>query len=233
MSSIPPQIPLEADRRDPLPSGWKRGVLIVVFCAGLAVVASFDTLHAAMVRLLTPAEAIIAAHPVWGMLLIVLFVALSAMLAFVSSAVIVPLAIQTWGEPLTILLLWSGWTIGGICAYGLGRFLGRPVVKVLTFGAALARFERRFSGHAPFSLVLLFQTALPSEVPGYLLGLLRYTFAKFVAAIMLAELPFAVATVYLGASFLGRRTFLMLGLGAAAALFSTWAFYRLQKRLSA
>ena len=49
----------------------------------------------------------------------------------------------------------------------------------------------------------------------------------------LAELPYAVATVYLGASVLERRIPVLLGLGAAVALFSTWAFYTLHKRLSA
>lgn len=42
-----------------------------------------------------------------------------------------------------------------------------------------------------------------------------------------------MATVYLGASVLERRIPVLLGLGAAVALFSTWAFYILHKRLSA
>lgn len=223
----------ESERPDRLAIAWRRGLIFAVLCTGLAIVVSSDALHSVLLRFLTAAEPIITAHPVWGTSLIVLFAALSAMLAFVSTAVVVPLAVYTWGEPLSMLLVWTGWTLGGICSYGVGRLLGRPVVTSLTSSAALARFEDRISTHAPFSLVLLFQLALPSEVPGYVLGLVRYKFPKYVAALGLAELPFAVATVYLGASFLERRTFVLLGLGAAGALFSAWAFHTLQKRLSA
>jgi uncharacterized membrane protein YdjX (TVP38/TMEM64 family) len=154
------------------------------------------------------------------------------MVAFFSTAVIVPVAIHTWGSGLTIALLWAGWMIGGILAYSVGRFLGRPVVNRLTNGAALVRFENRITARAPFSLVLLFQLALPSEVPGYLLGLVRYRFWKYLLILGIGELPYAVGTVYLGESFVRRRTNMLLALGAGGGLFIAWAFHLLQKRLS-
>jgi len=217
---------------DRLAAACKRALVPVLLCAALAIVASSDALYSGLLWLLTSAEAIIKTHPVSGILLFVVFAALSAMLAFVSAAVITPVAIHTWGEPLSMLLLWSGWTLGGVCAYGVGRFLGRPAVTSLTSTAALARWEDRISTRAPFGLVLLFQVALPSEVPGYVLGLLRYRFAKYVLALALAELPYAVTTIYLGASFIERRIPAFLGLGIVVVLFSVWAFYTLQKRLS-
>lgn len=210
----------------------KRALVPVLLCAGLAMVASSDALYSGLLRLLTSTEAIITTHPVSGILLFVFLAALSAMLAFVSTAVITPVAVHTWGEPLSMLFLWSGWTLGGVCAYSVGRFLGRRAVTSLTSGAALARWEDRISTKAPFGLVLLFQLALPSEVPGYVLGLLRYRFAKYVLALALAELPYAITTIYLGASFLERRTLTFLVLGISVALFSVLAFHTLQKRLS-
>lgn len=211
---------------------WRRGLLLALLVAALALAISSDTLHSILLRLLTAAGAIIEAHPIWGASLFVLLSALSAMVAFLSTAVIVPVAVYTWGEPLSLLLLWTGWALGGIFSYGIGRSLGRQVVTALTSGAALA-YGDRISRNAPFGLVLLFQLGLPSEIPGYVLGLLRYEFAKYVLALGLAELPYAVATVYLGASVLERDIPVLLGLGAAVALLSTWAFYTLHKRLSA
>jgi uncharacterized membrane protein YdjX (TVP38/TMEM64 family) len=99
------------------------------------------------------------------------FSALSAMIAFFSTAVITPIAVETWGAGASIALLWTGWMLGGVCAYGIGRSLGRPVVRALTSHDALDRFENRISSRAPFGLVLLFQLAMPSEVPGYVLGI--------------------------------------------------------------
>ena len=65
-----------------------------------------------------------------------------------------------------------------------------------------------------------------------MLGLLRYSFAKYVTALGLAELPYAIATVYLGVSFLERRTFLFVVLGIAVGALSLLAFRVLQRRLA-
>ena len=118
-----------------------------------------------------------------------------------------------------------------MCAYGLGRTFGRRLVQALSSAPALERYEHRLSRRAPFGLVLLFQVAVPSEVPGYLLGLLRYPPGKYLAALALAELPYAVATIYLGSGFIERQTSLMVGVGVTLAAFSAWALRRLHVRL--
>jgi uncharacterized membrane protein YdjX (TVP38/TMEM64 family) len=216
-----------------LPTAWRRALLVGLAAAALAIVASSDDLHGWLIAFLPTAEAIIRARPVLGISVFVLFAAASAMLAFVSSAVIVPVGIYTWGTAVSMLLLWTGWILGGVSAYGLSRYFGRAVVRAISTGAALERYENRLSRRAPFGLVLLFQLAVPSEVPGYLLGLLRYPFGKYLAAVALAELPYAVATIYLGAGFIERRTTVLVGVGVALAAFSGWALYTLQHRLSA
>jgi uncharacterized membrane protein YdjX (TVP38/TMEM64 family) len=81
-------------------------------------------------------------------------------------------------------------------------------------------------------LVLLLQLALPSEIPGYLLGLLRYRFWRYIAALALAELPYALATVYIGASFIERRTYALVAVGIAVAAFAGWALHTLHRRIS-
>jgi uncharacterized membrane protein YdjX (TVP38/TMEM64 family) len=108
--------------------------------------------------------------------------ALAAMLAFVSSWVLVPFAVFTWGAPVALLLLWTGWLLGGAAMYAIGRFLGRPAVWWLVRSDSLVRYEQRFARHMPFYIVLLVQLSLPSEIPGYLLGLVRYSFVRYLAA---------------------------------------------------
>jgi uncharacterized membrane protein YdjX (TVP38/TMEM64 family) len=205
---------------------------LAVLVAALAAVASSERLHDLVVRAVGIAQGVITAHPIWGLSLFVVFSAVSAMLAFFSTAVITPVAVQTWGEPASIALLWIGWMLGGAGAYAIGRLLGRPVVRALTSADTLARFESRLSRHAPFGFVLLFQFALPSEVPGYVLGLARYHFFKYLLVLAIAELPFAVVTVYLGTSLLEQRTSTLLMVGAAGVALVAWAVYSLQKRLS-
>jgi len=210
---------------------WRRAAILALACVVLAAAASSDALHAALLDVLEASEALIAHSPIIGATLFIAFAAVSAMLAFVSIAFIVPVAVYSWGEPLSMLLLWVGWILGGCLSYATGRFLGRAVVRWLMADAALHRLENRVQQRTPFGLVLLFQLALPSEIPGYLLGLVNYSFAKFLLALGLAELPYTVATVYLGASFVERRSGMVLGIGIAVVVLSIAAFYVLRKKL--
>jgi uncharacterized membrane protein YdjX (TVP38/TMEM64 family) len=216
----------------PLSPATRRAFAIVLLAAGLAFVASSAELHEWLIGFLPVAEAVIRERPVLGVSIFVLYAALSAMLAFVSSAVIVPVSVYVWGKAFSMLLLWVGWIVGGVCAYTIGRYFGRTVVNVLRAGRALERYETRISHRASFGLVLLFQLAVPSEVPGYLLGLMRYHFWKYLGALALAEFPYAIATVSVGASFIERRTYMLVGVGAAAAAFSGWALYTLHRRVA-
>jgi uncharacterized membrane protein YdjX (TVP38/TMEM64 family) len=211
---------------------WRRAGILLLLTMGLAALATSDALHAALVDVLAASDTIVARHPVLGVVLFVAWAAVSAMLAFASTAVFLPVAVFTWGEPLSILLLWIGWTMGGACSYGVGRFLGRAVVKWLTAEAVLHRLEERIGPATPFGLVLLLQLALPSEIPGYLLGLVRYSFPKYLIVLALVELLFAVAMVHLGASFVERRAGIVLATGTAVVLLSVTAFYVLRKKMS-
>lgn len=206
-------------------------LLLLLLLGGLGLLASSGAFQSFLERILAATGPIVAEHPFWGAALFVLLSALSAMLAFFSSAVLVPVAIRTWGEVVCVFLLWLGWILGGACAYGLARFWGRPVVRRLASRDLLARYEERISRHSSWGLVLLFQLAVPSEIPGYVLGLARYGLRRYLTILALAELPYAVGTVYLGSSLLARRTFVLLGLGALGILFSVWALHTLRRRL--
>jgi uncharacterized membrane protein YdjX (TVP38/TMEM64 family) len=198
--------------------------------AGLVVVASSAQLHGWLVGFLPHAEALIRNRPVLGVTVFVLFAAASAMLAFVSSALIVPVGVYVWGKGISTMLLLFGWILGGVVAYTIGRYLGRPAVRAITSNPMLDRYEERVSVRAPFGLVLLFQAALPSEVPGYVLGLIRYSFWKYLGALSLTELPYSVATIYLGAGFVERRITLLIVVGALMVTFSGWALHALHRR---
>ena len=97
------------------------GVLIVV--AG--IIAASDTLHDKIEQLIVWSEGIIALQPYVGMAVFVLLAMLSAMVAFFSSTVLVPVAVYAWGKTTCLLLLWLGWLLGGVASFCVGRFLGR------------------------------------------------------------------------------------------------------------
>jgi len=213
------------------PPKWRRALAPLLVIALLAALLSSDTLYAQLQWLLAAAEPSIAAHPGWGGLIFVLVSALSAMLAFFTSAVLVPAAVVSWGKTVTVALLWLGWFIGGLCAYGIGRSLGRPLLRTLGSEKVFAFYQQRLSAHVGLSMVLLLQLALPSEIPGYLCGLLRVRLRIYLTALALAELPFAIGTVWAGESILQREGGWLIGLGVAAVAISGYALYLLHKTI--
>ena len=146
------------------------------------------------------------------------------MLAFFSSAIFAPVGIYAWGPAETCILLWIGWLLGGIASFLVGRYLGRSVASALLGEARLSSWEREVCHHAKFVHILLFQAAVPSEIPGYVLGILHYRFAPYLAALAIVELPFALGTVLLGESFLKGDSLLFIAIGAGIILLSTVAF---------
>ena len=192
-----------------------RAVLLTAAVIGLVALARSDALHAAVLGLLEVSREVIAAHPVAGPIVFIGLSALSAMAGFVSSAVIVPAAVYAWGPAITAVMLWIGWLFGGLFAYTLAATVGRPALRWLVPAGTLGRYRELLARRPKFTFVLLLQLALPSEIPGYLLGLARYPLKLYLAALAIAELPYAVGTVLLGLSFVERRIGTMIALAAA------------------
>lgn len=209
-----------------------RIALAAVVGALIILVLVSDSAHRLVLRGLENAERIAVLQPAYAMALIVLLSALAAMLAFVSSWVLVPFALFTWGAPGALLLLWIGWLLGGAATYAIGRFLGRPAVRWLVPSARLARYEERFVRHMPFHIVLLVQLSLPSEIPGYLLGVVRYSFVRYLAALGIVELAYGLVTVYLGQGVLERRIIPILTGLTLLVLGTAWAAYTLRGRFA-
>jgi uncharacterized membrane protein YdjX (TVP38/TMEM64 family) len=213
----------------PTAKGRVLGLLLLLLIVTL--LASSDQVHAWLLEVLAWAESIMRARPALGRVIFVVLAAAAAMLAFVSSAILVPVAVFVWGKATSLMLLWLGWILGGICAYTMSRYLGRPAVRALSSHSSLEWYENLLSKRTPFGLVLLLQLALPSELPGYLLGVVRYPFAKYLAALALAELPYAVVTIYLGDSLIERRMYRLVLVAVGVAAFSGWTLYLLRRRV--
>ncbi len=150
--------------------------------------------------------------PAWGAALFFFASALSVLLLFISSVLLVPSAILAWGKWPTFLILAGGWICGWLATYAIGRFFrDRAFVerKLDTGGFGRSLF---LSGKLPFSLTLIVISALPAEIVGYALGALRYPFRAFLLALALVEIPFAFLIVFIGESFFLDNVGLLAGL---------------------
>jgi uncharacterized membrane protein YdjX (TVP38/TMEM64 family) len=215
----------------PKASHHLRLVLLVLFVLGLCVLGSSSVFHEFLSWLLPVVQAEAASHPLRGAVFFVLYAALGAMLAFVSSSVLVPVAIYAWGEEKAFFLLWMGWLVGGVASYGIGRFLGRPMLRWLASASQIEAYEQRIGNKAGLPLIFLFQLAMPSEIPGYVLGLLRYPLARYLAILAVAELPYAIGVIFLGDALMNGQVirFALVALAGIALL--AYALRHLHKLL--
>jgi uncharacterized membrane protein YdjX (TVP38/TMEM64 family) len=212
-------------------SAWRIVLAFLLILAVLVMLIS-GTAHRLVIMGLEETRRAATVHPGYAMALIVLCSAIAATLAFVSSWVLVPFAVFTWGAPVALLLLWTGWLLGGAGAYAIGRFLGRPAVRWLVHGDSLTRYEEWFDTHMPFYVVLLVQFSLPSEIPAYLLGMVRYSLGRYLVALGIVELVYGFVTVYLGQGVLERRLFPVLAGFTVLTVITLAAVYALRERLA-
>lgn len=200
------------------PTHRVRAIVLVALVGALLVLAWSPPVHRAVLQVFEAAKDLIAVHPLLGAVLFVVLSAMAAMLAFFSSAVLVPAAVYAWGPVVCAALLWAGWMLGGIASYFLAYHFGESVLRWLAPGKSIAQYQEKIREKASFGFILLFQLALPSEIPGLVLGLARFPIQRYLMALAIAELPYAIGTTLLGASFVSRRFGLLFSLGAVAAL---------------
>jgi uncharacterized membrane protein YdjX (TVP38/TMEM64 family) len=208
-----------------------RAILLLGLVAGLLVLALSDPVHVAVLEVFEAAKVIIERHPLLGAGLFVVLSALAAMLAFFSSAILVPPAVYAWGPVTCAALLWTGWMLGGLASYGLAYRFGEPVMHWMAPGKSIERYRSRIRENVSFSFILLFQLALPSEIPGLVLGLARFPLERYLMALAIAELPYAIGTTLLGASFVSRQFGSLMALGVFAAVTAFLLGRALRKRL--
>jgi len=208
----------------------RRVALLVAVMVMAGVAASSADLHHRIVHAIELSEPVITGHPVAGALLFVGLAALSAVLVFFSSVLLVPFGVHAYGELTCFLLLWTGWFLGGALAYLIGRQVGWPLARWLLSERVAEQYQARLPATQPFLTVLLLQTALPSEAAGYLCGLLRVPPLAYLGALAVAELPYALGTVLLGTAFFEREYRVLLSVAAAGLLLMAWTRWRQRSR---
>jgi uncharacterized membrane protein YdjX (TVP38/TMEM64 family) len=209
-----------------------RILVLVLIVGGLVALGLSSTVHGALISVLEASRGVITAHPVAGPVIFVVLAAVSAFMSFVSSAVLIPAAVYAWGPLPTMLLLWIGWTIGGAVAHSLAFYFGRPLLRWLAPPESVERYEQLLRRHTSFTEILLFQLALPSELVGYGLGLARCPLGRYLAALAVAQLPYAAGTVLISVGFVQRDFRTMIGV-TAVGLIAMLALARLvQKRVA-
>ncbi len=182
----------------------KKFILFAVFAAVVLIFWSSTMLQGEYERLVGFFESQATARPVLSIFIFLLLTVFSMMFLFFSNFWLVPVAVSVWGSLMTTALLLAGWLLGAIFSYLLGRYAGYPILKYFIPTRKLDYFHNLFSESSSFLLVFLLRFTLPSEIPGYILGALRFNFPKYLLITMLAEIPYAFVAVYAIAAILNK-----------------------------
>lgn len=168
-------------------------------------------------------------HRVAGKFIFIGLAAVSAMLSFFSSVPMVPFAVAIWGKEITLVLLLVGWLLGGFFSYLVGKHGAYLLIKFIKKSEKIEYYRGKLESHLDFLVVFLFRLAMPAEIPGYVLGILNYNLSKYMVATFLAELPFAIITIYASGALLTQQPLFSTALiiaGAAIILIALKIFYK-------
>lgn len=137
----------------------------------------------------------VSRHGFWGALAFVGLAAVSALLGAFSSVPLVPSAVLIWGIPETLVMLLSGWIVGNCLSFGVGRFFGYPLVRKIVGQERLSAWVAKLEARLSFWLLLIFRITTPSET-GYVFGILKYDFWKYLLLTVISEIPIALLAVF-------------------------------------
>lgn len=175
-------------------------VVAVLFVSAFNVAPFKDFFYA----LIFWTEELMNSQPLLGALAFLLLSAFSAILAFASTVPLVPSALLAWGGPLTFLLLLAGWLMGAMIAYWVGLRLARPTITSFVTQEKFNRYEHFITQKTGFWVILLFCLAVPSEIPGYVLGTMRYSFRRFITAMFIAEGIYGIGILLIAQNILNQ-----------------------------
>ena len=173
-------------------------------------------------------EDYIVEKPLLGVSFFLALAAVSAFLSPFSSFPLVPFAIPLWGEVVTIILLTTGWLLGGLIAYVVGRYAGYPILLRLIPLEKIEKAKEHIPEDLAFKVVLLFRLAMPSEITSYILGILRYKFWHYFWATLISELIFAILAVYVSSAVIEQKPLLLISwlLVIVTVFAGTWYLIR-------
>ncbi len=174
----------------------KKLVLVVLVIVMALIFWSSAMLQDEYWQLVSYFENHVATNPILSIFIFLILTVLSIMFFFFSSVWLVPVAVSVWGSLMTTTLLLIGWFLGAIFSYILGRYAGYPILKYFISLRKLDYYCDLFSKDSSFFLVLMLRFTVPSEIPGYILGITRFNFQKYLLITILAEIPYALVTVY-------------------------------------
>ncbi len=144
---------------------------------------------------------------------------------------LIPIATAMFGPLMTGFLSIAGWTLGGMIAFLISRYLGRPVVKYFVSLDTLDQALMKIPSDSKFFMIVLLRLTLPVDIISYVLGLSKgIKFWEYTGATLIGVSWFSFAFAYLGEALYEGNLLLFIEIGAVSVLIFTIAGYLICKK---
>jgi uncharacterized membrane protein YdjX (TVP38/TMEM64 family) len=163
-------------------------------------------------------------HKILGAFIFILISALAVMFSPLSSVPFVPAAVLIWGKIAALSFLMIGGMIGSAGTYFLGYYALYPLLKIITSVEIIEFYKKRIANHLSFWMIVLFRLAMPVEIPGYVIGIIKYEFWLYMIATFIVFLPFEALIVYASEAFLKKELW-VIAISLAAIIASNIVFF--------
>lgn len=208
---------------------WSRLAFVFLAVALITALAwqlgILETLGDGAATLLLWLESVARDSGFWGVVAFLALAILSVTLGPFTSAPLVPVAVLAWGRWWTFLLLFSGWMVGNVAAYAIGRWGGTRLLHRFITREQVDEWKRRLPQRRALVVLLIARITMPSEV-GYAFGVLRIPLGLFLLLSIVAEVPTAAILVFGSEALIhGDTRTLATLVGAAIGLLAlAWLF---------
>lgn len=185
-----------------------------IISLALLVLAMYASTQADIVAVLEGAMQ----HTALGGVFFVLALVSAVVLAPVAALPLIPLASVLFGSFLASVYSILGWTVGGIIAFAIARYVGRPVLSRVVTLDTLARYERLVPKEMAFLTLVLLRMVVPVDVLSYAVGFLSaMSFRSYALATLIGVTPFSFIFAY-GSSAVAARQYILIGALVALAV---------------
>ncbi len=177
----------------------------------------------------TPIVEALSGHGVLGAVLFVASTALAVVLPLFSNLALAPFAVLLWGPWSTAALLLLGWVAGAALAFGLGRHLRAPLLRLFPGVARYAQIDRLLHPRHPLLSLIALRMTFPVDILSCVLGLFSRKTTALANALSTAigGAPFALLFAYFPALPWAWQAALF---AACALAFAAYAFLVMRRR---
>ena len=168
-------------------------------------------------------------HRIQGAVLLATLMFSTTVLAPLTSLPLIPLVAPFLGPFVTGLACYTGWVLGAVVAFWIGRQYGKPFVSRYIDLSTIRKYEKYIRPDVGFLYIVLLHMIIPVDIFSYALGMLTTVSIRLYAcATLVGLLWFSFAFAYAGSALMSGDYVLLGSIGVASGviLYLSWRYAR-------